>query len=220
MTEDTDWMDAVEPSPVTQLHRELKALDKTPRPKKVKPVATYQPTPGEVARDPLKRPRALIVAERQLSLKQRMFLHEYQASGFVRKDALKAMAARGQECHGMTLKRWFQHPEFVRALELRMEHAQRELGLDQLSVLHRVNAVAERALETIEYFDAQGNKVVEYRDLRGALKALELLGKNKKLWAEDAPGARITIGVELIDWSGNRPAVIEAEATDGSFSEG
>lgn len=159
-----------------------------------------------------KRPAQLIAAERKLNLMQRTYLVAFQEAGFIRSEALRILKIRGLEPHRVTIHRWFQQPAFLKALDLRMAYAVTQQGLDKLSVLHKVNAIGDHALERVVKYDKEGNVIDEsFRDLRGALKAMELLGKNQKLWSDEDSGPKITVGIELVDWTKPRGETIEAD---------
>jgi phage terminase small subunit len=76
-------------------------------------------------------------------------------------------------------------PHVAEAIEELEKIAMEDAGITALGVLLRVNSVADRCMQAEEVFDREGKPTGEYLfDSAGANRALELLGKYRKLWTE------------------------------------
>lgn len=161
------------------------------------------------------RRRALIKAMRRLPPLQRIYLRALEASRFNKNEATEEVEKLGYKLSRVTVWRWAKSERFSRALELTMEDSLERAGINPNKVLLDVRHIADRCMEKKAILH-HGKPTGEYTfDSVSALKALELLGKNKRLWNEDER-TRITIGIELIDWSGPKTIdVNEARQSEG-----
>lgn len=168
---------------------------------------------------------ALTQAMRKLPVEHRILLKSLSQSGWNLTTALKRMAAIGHPVTGRTARNWRRSTDFIAAKELMAEIMLRSTGADANQILLRTNAIAEHCAEEEEVFhqgvpmlDALGNRIKRLRDAPVALRANELLGKNKQLWGEEAAQTRVT--VNIVDLSGivdggDRPIEVIPEVDRG-----
>lgn len=82
---------------------------------------------------------------------------------------------------------WRHNPRVAAAIEELEAATVIEAGITRLSVLRRLNKVADRCMQAEEVRDRKGEPTGEYQfDSAGANRALELLGKYHKLFTDKA----------------------------------
>jgi hypothetical protein len=151
---------------------------------------------------------ALAKALRKLPFAQRLLLKALSQSGWNMSIARRRVQTTGLMLPSRTARSWQQNPDFAAAKELLAEMQLRSTGADPNQILLRVNQIAEHCAEEEEQFhhgealrDFLGAPILKMRDQAVALRANELLGKNKKLWGDEAQQTRVTIN--LVDLSGS-----------------
>lgn len=170
--------------------------------------------------------RELIELKRALPQPQRDYLECLTAAGFHSGNAQTAMVLKGYVHDRSTYTRWRNNPRLQRAIELAEEDALDKASITAAKVLLRVDKVAEYSLDEIPLRDKYGNLVYAAEDVEKknplkivrnpelALKATELLGKNKKLWGNDEDTARVT--VQIVNLAGDQQAT--TPILDGEFN--
>lgn len=169
--------------------------------------------------------REFVLLKRRLKPAMRVFLDCLVIAHFNVGDAHALMKKRGYETVKETLYRWRQRPDLKRAIELAEETALDVAGASAAKVLIDMNRLAEYGATEVPLRNRKGEIVktttehgaeIPVKVMRSpeiAFKAVELLGKNKKLWGNDQTQQLVTL--QLVDLTGS-PArearVIEAEA--------
>ena len=168
--------------------------------------------------------RELLALTRELPHPQRDYLECMTTAAFHTGNAHRGMLLKGYVHDKSTYTRWRGRPKMARALELAEELALEAAGITASKIIGNVNRISEHGLDEIQLrdetgalvfeVDAAGNKipVMMMRDPKLALKANELLGKNKRLWS-DEDSTRVT--VQIVDLSGQMAA---RAPLDGEFT--
>lgn len=109
---------------------------------------------------------------------------ELIAEGRSQTEAARILRPNAKEPKKLGWK-WRHYPTVSAAIEELEAEAIREAGITRISVLRRLNQVADRCMQAEEVRDRQGNPTGEYQfDSAGANRSLELLGKYHKLFTE------------------------------------
>jgi hypothetical protein len=111
--------------------------------------------------------------------------------------------------------RWLRKPEFVAARALYEQRAFDEADITNGYILKRTKDVVERAMQAEPVLDSEGNETGVYRfEGNTALKGLDMLGKHKRLWADEAakPATVEGPGLTVIVQQGGAQVGVHAQA--------
>jgi hypothetical protein len=177
-----------------------------------RPRIKYEPVKHN--NSPEAKRRELLALKRELGIPMRTYLQCLIECGFHYTNAHKAFTLKGYLVDKSTLTRWRQRPRMERAIEIAESQALEMAGVSAAKVLMNVERLSQHSLEDIPLRDRNGEIIMEpdpekpgdmrpatlMRSPEMALKANELLGKNKKLWGNDQQSTRVV--VNLVDLSG------------------
>lgn len=105
-------------------------------------------------------------------------------AGSTAADAVRLVRPKAR-CPKQQGWKWRHLPRVAAAIEELETATVLEAGITRLSVLQRLDRVADRCMQSEQVLDRQGKPTGEYQfDSAGANRALELLGKYHKLWTE------------------------------------
>jgi len=180
---DTDWLDAAE--------RKAVGVPKPPRASRKR------------------RPKALVLAERNLSLPKRYYLRMLVESTSIAM-AQRRMQDAGYNFNRTTYWRWQTEPDFADALSELQEWDYKCSVINKSRLMLDAEKIKQHALEETDILykgDATGHKE---RDLGIALRAVEFQGKGLGITDPDQRGVKVNID---IDFSGR----VEGIEIDGEF---
>lgn len=158
----------------------------------------------------------LVVALRKLRPRQRTYLRALAAHGFDHAKARRDLADRFTPVDASTVFRWSKSPIFKAAYQALQEHLFELSGIDPVGLLLRVNHVAEDAMTPVPILHQGEDTGFREVDRTNALRALELLGKHRRLWGSDEKTTRVTVQIVELDGPkrGDEPPAIEGEAEE------
>lgn len=169
------------------------------------------PMPVRPKNPRMKRPKALIEAERKLTPAMRMYLRFLIESPTV-KVAEKKMDDAGFTFDRGTYWRWRRRPDFIQAQELGIEYVAKSIGISKARTLLDAEKVKELALE--EQPIMRKGEIVGYSaELGTAMRAIEFQGKALGIGNEERQRVQVSID---IDFSGRdeRATTIEGEVLE------
>jgi hypothetical protein len=138
----------------------------------------------------------LVVAMKALRPIQRTYLRAYVSAGCSRPAATRALNARRIALpDASVVTRWFQRPDFLRALDLMKKVYLDSAGLDPTSVMLKAGKVHEAAMTPQPILYMGEPTGYEQVDLSSAMRSIEFLGKVHKMTSSDEGGARVTLHV-------------------------
>lgn len=167
--------------------------------------------------------REYLQLKRKLSKPHRDYLNALIQTHFHFPNAHRVMYGMGYDYDRSTLTRWRQRGDLGRAIKVAQEYVESTMGLTDRNILIQAQRLAEHGLDVIPVLNRNGEPVIDpttnkpverMRDPSLALKATELLGKNKKLWGDDEAKARVVVELVTLTGEDARPTPI-----DGEFSE-
>lgn len=138
-------------------------------------------------------PRAqLVVALKELSVTQRIWLKALVQNGFVPQKARKMLMERGMKMPSHSaMTKWRYNANYVAAKNLYEQIAYETDGPSKTALLARVNRIAEfNAEEVDEFHQGEPTGRVVMRDPSLALKATEIQMKEKKMLSDEHAGKR------------------------------
>lgn len=160
----------------------------------------------------IRRPKALVQAERKLKPEQRLYarlLNEYRVVG----QAERHMRILGYDYSNATYMKWRRKPDFIRAQQLLADYSFECLGLSKDKVLLDAERIKNEALTPKPILFKGEETGFEEVQLGHALKALEIQGKGVGLTDNERTGEAVTIN---IDFSGRQ----DDDEADGKTIEG
>lgn len=138
----------------------------------------------------------LVAAMKALRPLQRTYLRAYIASGCNRSSATRALNVRKIALpDSSVVTRWFQRPDFLRALDLMKKVYLDSEGLDPTSVMLKAGKVYDTAMTPQPILYMGEHTGFEEVDLSSAMRSVEFLGKVHKMTSGDESGARVTLHV-------------------------
>jgi hypothetical protein len=208
-----DWLAVDEPSTVPAWHF-------TRHPRKAKPVSTPVKNHNGTAEG---MRRQYLQLKKALGLQHRHYLDALMQTNFHLTNAQQIMYGLGYRLDKSTYTRWRQRKDMAAAIETAKRYSEAVLGLSGDGVLVRVKELHDYGMDRIKLrgrngellTDEKGDALEALRDPELALKAAELLGKNKKLWGTDEEQARVT--VQIVNLAGDQQAT---PIMDGEFTQG
>ena len=182
---DEDWLEELAPAQVREIVTAAVFDDASKQDKDAKPPVGL---PANEAR--------LVAAMKALRPIQRTYLRAYIAGGCNRSSATRALNARKMALpDSSVITRWFQRPDFLRALDLMKKVYLDSAGLDPTSVMLKAGTVYDKAM-TPQPVLYQGEPTgFEQVDLSSAMRSVEFLGKVHKMTSGDEGGTRVTLRV-------------------------
>lgn len=143
-----------------------------------------------VGLDALERQRRITLLKRKCTVKQRAFFNALPQHHYQHYTAMKALGFSPN-----SLWKWKRQAQFREAYDLMMDRAFDEVGINNASIVSRLNEIVERCMQARPVLDkrgepvlvetADGNLVPAYTfDAAGAHRSLETLAKIKQLTVE------------------------------------
>ena len=205
-----DWLSLDEPSNVPDWH-----FSKHPR--KPKPVPKPPVEPGEAT----SLRKKYLLQKKALGLQHRHYLDALVQTNFHLTNAQQIMQGLGYRLDKSTYTRWRQRKDVGNAIETAKQYSESMLGLSGDGVLSRVKEIHDYGMDKIQLrgrdgellTTPEGGALEELRNPELALKAAELLGKNKRLWGTDEEQTRVT--VQIVNLAGDQQAT---PIMDGEFT--
>ncbi len=118
-----------------------------------------------------------------LNPKQRIFVAEYMVDFNARGAAVRA--GYSPKTAYSSGQRLLNHVDIQAALQKAIQKQEERTEITADYVLTNIKAMFERCSQGVPVLDFEGNPTGEWKfDSQAALKALELLGKNKKLFTD------------------------------------
>jgi hypothetical protein len=205
-----DWLALDEPSNVPDWH-----FSKHPR--KPKPAPKPPAEPGEAT----SLRKKYLLQKRALGLQHRHYLDALVQTNFHLTNAQNIMYGLGYRLDKSTYTRWRQRKDVGEVIETAKRYSESMLGLSGDGVLARVKEIHDYGMDVIQLrgrdgkllTTPEGGALEALRNPELALKAAELLGKNKRLWGTDEEQTRVT--VQIVNLAGDQQAT---PIMDGEFA--
>lgn len=140
--------------------------------------------------DALERQRRITLLKRKCTVKQRAFFNALPQHHYQRYAAIKSLGFSAN-----TMWKWQRQAQFKEAYDLIMDRAFDEVGINNASIVSRLNEIVERCMQARPVLDKRGEPVLVETaggnlapaytfDAAGAHRSLETLAKIKQLTIE------------------------------------
>ena len=150
-----------------------------------------------------RRPKALIRAERALSLPQRFYVRLLVESETIA-IAERRMSDAGYNFNRATYYRWRQHPNFIAALNETQDWMFKAHGITKERLMLDAEKIKQNALEERPILYKGDDTGFKEQELGTALRAVEFQGKGLGITDPDQRGVKVNID---IDFSGRAAGV-------------
>lgn len=121
-----------------------------------------------------------------LTKQQRCFADEYMSNGQNGTQAyFKNYKVKTERTAEAAASRLLSKVKVAAYIKKRIDEHSENTGITAEWILSSLQKIVLRSMQAVAVLDSQGNPNGEYRyDSSGANRALELLGKNKKMWTD------------------------------------